>query len=53
MLDKSEFGYYIEDNDSTNGTFINNKKINPFQKRVILDGDIVTLAETKLIICIS
>ena len=50
---ESEFGYYIEDNDSTNGTFINNKKINPFQKRVILDGDIVTLAETKLIICIS
>lgn len=50
---ESESGYYIEDNDSTNGTFINNKKINPFQKRVILDGDIVTLAETKLIICIS
>lgn len=50
---ESESEYYIEDNGSTNGTFINNKKINPFQKRMILDGDVISLADVKLIICIS
>lgn len=40
-------GYYIEDMDSTNGTFVNGSRISPYEPVLIKEGDQVFLANEK------
>jgi hypothetical protein len=40
-------GYYIEDMNSTNGTFVNNEILNYREKRELKVGDIVGFADVK------
>lgn len=42
---------FIKDLDSTNGTFVNNKRIS--QKIELHDGDIIGLGNTKLVVSIK
>jgi pSer/pThr/pTyr-binding forkhead associated (FHA) protein len=42
---------FIKDLDSTNGTFINNKRIS--QKTELHDGDIIGLGDTKLAVSVK
>lgn len=37
--------YDVSDKNATNGTFVNNVKVAPFQKAVLKDGDILRLAD--------
>lgn len=39
--------YYVEDNDSTNGTYVNGSKIPPYQPIQIKEGDIICFANEK------
>ncbi len=39
--------YYVEDNDSTNGTFVNGSRIAPYEPVQIKDGDTVSFANEK------
>lgn len=39
---------YIEDLDSTNGTYLNSERLTPYLPYVINDGDILTLGTTRL-----
>lgn len=39
--------YYIEDMDSTNGTYVNNYRLEPHTREVITDGDIIKLATSR------
>lgn len=39
--------YYIEDNDSTNGTFVNGSRISPYEPVLIREGDTVSFANEK------
>ena len=41
---QEENGYYIEDMNSTNGTFVNDKQILPQQKHFLENGDVLRLA---------
>lgn len=41
--------YYVEDQNSTNGTFINDEMLDPFQKYVINNGDTLTIADHEYI----
>lgn len=40
-------GYYIEDMDSTNGTFVNGSRLSPYEPVLIKEGDQVFLANEK------
>lgn len=40
-------GYYIEDLDSTNGTFINGSRISPYEPVLIREGDQICFANEK------
>lgn len=40
-------GYYIEDLDSTNGTFINGSRIPPYEPILVRDGDQISFANEK------
>ena len=44
-----EGSYYIEDNDSANYTLVNGKRIKPYTKALIEDGDEITLSNEKFI----
>ncbi|MDD6571737.1 MAG: DUF6382 domain-containing protein [Thermoflexaceae bacterium] len=39
--------YYVEDNDSTNGTFVNGSRIPPYEPIQIKEGDMVCFANEK------
>lgn len=39
--------YYVEDQGSTNGTFINGSRISPYESVLIKEGDIVSFANEK------
>jgi predicted RNA-binding Zn-ribbon protein involved in translation (DUF1610 family) len=45
IIDVSDEGIYITDNNSRNFTYINKKRIFPQKKTEIIDGDIITLAD--------
>ncbi len=40
-------GYYIEDLDSTNGTFVNGSRLSPYEPVLIKEGDQIFLANEK------
>ena len=42
---------FIKDLDSTNGTFVNNKRI--FQPTELHDGDMIALGDTKLVVSVK
>ena len=46
-IDYQEGGYYIEDMNSTNGTFVNDEMLNYKEKRKLQPGDIVQFADVK------
>lgn len=53
VYDDSEDAYYYIDNNSTNGTFINGKKLQPYNMRGskayrLTDGDIIRIDKSKL-----
>ncbi len=39
----------ITDNNSTNGTFVNNRRLNPGQPQTIQNGDVITLANEEFV----
>jgi pSer/pThr/pTyr-binding forkhead associated (FHA) protein len=39
-----ENGFYIEDLDTKNGTFVNNDKLQAFKKRKLHEGDEIVIA---------
>lgn len=45
--------YFIEDLQSANGTYVNNKKLQPNQKQAIINGDIVRLANSDFQVVMS
>lgn len=45
--------YYITDLDSTNGTYINGKKIQPGVKELLTDGMLVRFANTEFKFCVT
>lgn len=47
VIEVSKMGCYIEDLESTNGTFVNGIKITG--RRMLLDGDVITAGREKLI----
>lgn len=50
-INEEEDGYYIEDLNSTNGTYLNGEKIKPHQLEKINIGDIIKLAEIEYVVC--
>lgn len=40
-------GYYIEDMNSTNGTFVNDEIVNYKEKRLLCSGDVIRFADVK------
>lgn len=46
-LDYFDKNYYIEDMNSTNGTFVNEELLNYKEKRVLSSGDVIRFADVK------
>lgn len=46
-IDFSDKTYYIEDMNSTNGTFVNDKMLNYKEKRALSTGDVLRIADIK------
>lgn len=46
---KEEDGYYLEDMNSTNGTFKNGLRMQPYEKRKLEEGDEITFGKRTLI----
>ncbi len=46
---KEEDGYYLEDMNSTNGTFKNRLRMQPYEKRKLEEGDEITFGKRTLI----
>lgn len=47
VIEVNKMGCYIEDLESTNGTFVNGVKIT--NRRMLLDGDVITVGREKLV----
>lgn len=47
VVEVNKMGCYIEDLESTNGTFVNGVKIT--SRRMLLDGDVITVGREKLV----
>ena len=47
-IEKEGSNYFVMDNGSTNGTYLNNNPIPRFEKTKIKRGDVITLGKTKL-----
>ena len=47
VVEVNKMGCYIEDLESTNGTFVNGVKIT--SRRMLLDGDIITVGREKIV----
>ena len=47
-IEKEGPTYYVMDNGSTNGTYLNNNPIPRFEKVKIKKGDVITMGKTKL-----
>lgn len=50
-IHEEETGYYIEDLNSTNGTYVNNEKLAVHELKKINIGDIIRLAEIEYLVC--
>lgn len=50
-INEEEDGYYIEDLNSTNGTYLNGERIKPHQLEKINIGDIIKLSEIEYVVC--
>lgn len=48
VLERARDTVMLIDQDSTNGTFLNGQKVQPFQRRVVRDGDEIRLANLSL-----
>ena len=46
---KEKDGYYLEDMNSTNGTFKNGLQLQPYEKRKLEEGDEITLGKVTMI----
>ena len=46
---KETDGYYLEDMNSTNGTFKNGLQLQPYEKRRLEEGDEITLGKTTIV----
>ena len=46
---KEEDGYYLEDMNSTNGTFKNGLRMQPYEKRKLEEGDEITFGKRTLV----
>ena len=46
---KETDGYYLEDMNSTNGTFKNGLQLQPYEKRKLEEGDEITLGKTTIV----
>ena len=46
-FDYFDHNYYIEDMNSTNGTFVNDEMLNYKEKRVLAPGDVLRFADVK------
>ena len=44
--------YEVADKNATNGTFVNGKKVEAFQKMILKDGDVLRLADENFTFCI-
>ena len=49
IVKKEEDGYYLEDMNSTNGTFQNGLRMQPYEKRKLEEGDEITFGKRTLI----
>ena len=47
MIEVTKMGCYLEDLESTNGTFVNGVKVTG--RRMLLDGDIITAGREKIV----
>lgn len=45
-----EYGFYIEDLKSRHGSFVNRKRIEPFEKNYLSDGDIVGIGKKEFVV---
>lgn len=50
-LHEEETGYYVEDLNSTNGTYVNNEKLAVHELRKINIGDTIKLSEIEYVVC--
>lgn len=48
LIDKSGLNYYLEDKNSTNGTYLNNNPLASGKRVVIQKGDVIRVGNTKL-----
>ena len=48
-ISKENDGFYLEDMNSTNGTFKNGLQLQPYEKRKLEEGDEITLGKTTVI----
>ena len=46
---KEKDGFYLEDMNSTNGTFKNGLQLQPYEKRKLEEGDEITLGKTTIL----
>ena len=49
FLGTDENGFYIEDLHSRNGSFVNRKRIDPFEKYYLSDGDLIGFGKKEFI----
>lgn len=45
-INKTAYGYIVTDLQSTNGTYVNRKRVQPNQSQLLVNGDILRLANT-------
>lgn len=50
-INEEEDGYYIEDLNSTNGTYLNDERLKPHQLEKIKIGDKIKLSEIEYVVC--
>ncbi len=48
LITKKSVNYYIEDLNSTNGTFLNGEKLFPNEKYILLDEDLILLGDVEI-----